>query len=73
MQLIKQINRLKIYDNTYAETGIPNFRGLSYIVKTPDGRFLEQFENTTDKADDYEALLEAIRFCKGTTDFIKHK
>ncbi len=70
MELVKQINNLKIYDNTYAETGVRLLRGLSYIVKTPDGRLLEQFENTKDKSESYSAFDNAISFCKSTKDFI---
>lgn len=65
-----QINNLKIIDNTYFHTGIPNFRGLSYVVRTPDGRNLEEFQNRKGTTD---AMTRAQEFCKRVKDFARRK
>lgn len=69
MNIVKQINNLRIVDTTFQNTGIPHFRGLVYAIKTPDNRILEEFKNLKgDKGAD--ALVRAENFCKETKDFI---
>ncbi len=77
MKKVKQINNLSIYDNTTQIIG-RLWRGVSYIVKSPDGRFLEEFRNTQTVVNgeliaNGDALEEAIKFCKETLDFKRGK
>ena len=63
MKKIKQVNNLRIYEYEQFPPDSCKYVGKAYLVKTPDGKFIEQFGS----------YPLALTFCAMTKDFTKRK
>jgi hypothetical protein len=60
---IKQVNNLRIYEWEQFSPSSCKYSGKAYLVKTPDGKFIERFSS----------YPLALTFCAMTKDFTKRK